>query len=332
MLDEVGGRPNTKQLMVKAQNILRDAEKKLKAVKVDYPELDVQSQRRAPPAVPPGFPHSQSDQTEWNSTPGRWLSARRNEGRRSATINVLARESTPSPEKMAHDGYESPDEISYSTLTSPTSPPNPNVDSRNQYQNASGHSSTYQSTSPTQQSQKDVLAENHSPTPHSKNRRFTSNRGSDQLQHASLLGPFLGPPIRNSNDTSSEGSGAAELASQPVDSDPVQPEFVQKRMATMSISSSPAKQHATRQMPYTSVVEFENWMLKKKQQRGSTYHNLEHKELLDEMYERDHVGHVSYSTDISYLTHLGIPCRRCCVNVTVLEQRDHRSPSFGIPA
>ncbi len=298
MLDEVDGRPNPKQLMVKARNILKDAEKKLKATRGEQSELDMQSQRRLPPIVPPGFSHSQSDQTNRNSIPGRWSSLHRDEGRRSATINVLARESTPSPEKMADAGYDSPDEMSHSTLTSPRGLLNPNVDSRNN--NPSAHSSTYQSTSPTQQSQKDVLGHKYPPTPHNKAWKRAGNRGSDQLQYRSLPGPFSGLNIRDSNDTFSKGSVAADPASQPVDSNPAQAEFVQTRTATMSIPSSPAKQHATRQLPYTSVVEAENWMLKKKQQRGSTYHDLEHKELLDEMYERDHVGHISYFEDPSY--------------------------------
>jgi hypothetical protein len=65
---------------------------------------------------------------------------------------------------------------------------------------------------------------------------------------------------------------------------------VETKTATISISSPPDKQHVKRQLPYTSVVEAENWMLKKKQ-RGNSHHTLEHKELLDQMYERDHVRH-----------------------------------------
>lgn len=300
MLDDVDGRPNTKQLWYKSRNILRDAEKKLKATKGDQSEPDMQSRRRVPPIIPPGLPHSQSHQSDRTGIPGRWSSLHRNEGRRSATINVLARENTPSPDMTADAGCDSPDDMSNSTITPPISPPNPNVDSHNQCKESLVHSSTHQSTSPTQRSHVDAPVQDHSPTPHGKARKRASNRGSDQLQHRSLHGPISDQDIRDSNETFPEGSVAEDPASQLVDSDPLQAEFVQTRAATMSISSPHAKQHASRQLPYTSVVEAENWMLNKKQQRGNTYHNLEHMELLDEMYERDHVRHVSYFPDPSH--------------------------------
>jgi hypothetical protein len=290
MLDEVDGRPNTKQLWFKARNILKDAEKKLKGATGEQPELDMQSQKREPPIVPPGFPHSQSDHTDQNGMINRWSSLNRKEQRRSVTINVLARENTSSPETPAGAGYESPDEMSSTTLTPPTSPPYPNHNSHNQYTHHSAHSSTHHPTSPIQQSQIDSPGQNHPPAPHSKTLTRASIRGWDPLQDRSLPGPTPGLNIRDSTDVFSEDPLAEDPALQQVNSGPPPPESVQTKTATMSISSPPDKQHVKRQLPYTSVVEAENWMLKKKQ-RGNSHHTLEHKELLDQMYERDHVRH-----------------------------------------
>src|SRR5436309_7014312 len=66
MLDEVDGRPTSKQLWAKSQNILKDAEKKLKQSRTTEPEIDPfapanrsqvygQPRGRMPPVLPPGM-------------------------------------------------------------------------------------------------------------------------------------------------------------------------------------------------------------------------------------------------------------------------------------
>jgi hypothetical protein len=317
MLDVVDARPNTRQLWFKAQKALRDAERELKAGKKEQPEAGMSSQKRAPPVLPPDFLHILPDQTGRNDIHGRRSSLHRKDARRSATYNVLTPENRRvSSKTMADAEYESPDEMSTSNLTQPASPPDPSVDNNNQHRTPSARSSAYQPISPAQQGLIDTFSQNHSPTPPSKVRKRTSNRGSDQHQPSSPREPVAGLNNRASNETLSDGDGsvADNPSGQLVDSGPSHPKSHHKRTAMMGTSSPSGKQHAPRKLPYTSIVEAENWMLKRKQS-GNTSQALEHQELLDQMSDRDHVRRVpdpinpKYSNRFRYFLSTMLP--RC---------------------
>jgi hypothetical protein len=255
MLDEVDGRPNTKQLFRKSENILRDAKKQLTSTTKEQPEPEMHSQRRTPPIVPL---QSRNNPTACSGGPGRCSPLRHTENRRSATIDVLARDDRRSPEATADAEYESPDELSKPTETSPTSTSHPYPGDRSQNRRQLTHDNTYQSTPQAQQSSLRDLGQNHSPTSPGK----VSTRDS----------------IKRNSD------GPDQLQ---VESGPLQSRFVQTTNTTKPSPSSPTYR-AARSPPYTSLDAAETWMHNKKHNR-TNLPPLEHSEYLEKLKERDHV-------------------------------------------
>jgi hypothetical protein len=290
MLDEVDGRPNTKQLWLKSQNILRDAEKKIRAPKGMQPEVNAQSQRREPPTVPP------PDLPRYHQLGGlggleRSISLDYNKKRRSATINIIAREHTPSPEPNAVDEYKTPDEMLNASPTPPTSPPDPRAGSYNKYRGSLTHASIYQPASPRQRSPINESGLHHSPSHHGKARQRdspkTSSRRLDLPQDQSLPRSFSGLNIGELDGSPGVRPQGVEPFARQGEAGDFRWQSVEKETATMNIPSPPRNECASEGPPCTSVAIAENWILKK-QHRIST---LEHKELLDGLRERDHVRH-----------------------------------------
>jgi hypothetical protein len=302
MLDEVAVRPTAIQLWSKSHKILVDAEKNLKSAKAEQPgpagpsvrgeraQTDMQTRGRTPPEIPPGMPHSQSDDPARNSVPGRWSSLKQT--KRSATVNIVPRGQTPSPEPNADDGYETPDETFNTISTPPTSPRGPQNAYPSQYRSSSNTTNNYQAASPEQSSETDDPARNRSPTSHGKARKRDSTKFDaprlDQFPERSLQGSMLGLSIKNLSDPIPKHSPAeAALASQ-LHSDTLQSRAVQSPTAPTTVTSPPTKQPASRKLPDPlSIAEASKWILSKKQ--GQSFSALANKEYLNELNERDHV-------------------------------------------
>jgi hypothetical protein len=292
MLDEADGRPNTKQLFRKSENILRDAKKKLTSTTKEQPEPEMHPQRRTPPIVPP---QSQNNPTICSGGPGRWSPLRHIENRRSVTIDVLARDDRHSPEATADAEYESPDELFNPTEISPTGTSLSYPGDRSQDRRQLTNNNAYQSNQQAQQSSLRDLGQNHSPTPPGKvSTRYSSKHnsdGPDQLQDRSFPTPMSGAYMGDLKQTSSKHPDVGYLPSPQVESGPLQPRFVQTTNTTQPPPSSPTCR-ATRPLPYTSLVDAENWMYKKKQ-NGTNWPPLKHSEYLEKLKERDHVSSFS---------------------------------------
>ena len=296
MLGDVDGRPNTKQLLIRARNISEEARMKLNTAKGEQLGPDVQSQKRVPPVVPPGFLQTQSDRTGLHSGPGRWPSLSGREKRRSATLNVLARPDTPSPELPADAEYDSPGEMSNTTLTPPTSSPAPNAGNRSQHRRQFTNDSATNPNSPGRR-KFDDLSQDHSPTPQRNARERDStrrnNRRSDQLRDQSLSGQISGLNITDVEQNFSDRPQAEDQPSLPSDLNALQSEFLQNTTSNKTASPPATNTRTTKDLPYTSIVDAENWILNKKHP-GGTYQPLKHRELLDALKERDHVSRFNF--------------------------------------
>jgi hypothetical protein len=283
MLQEVDGRLTTKQLWSRAGKILTDARKKLDTPRGAEPESNQLPRGRVPPVRPPESTHSQSDWKVWNGGPRPWGSLKGKEKQRSKTLNVLAQEDPLSPELSADTECDSPDEISNTTQTPPTSPRVPPVENHSQKHRPSAHGTISQPTSPGQQNRFDDLGKE-SPTPQGRVSRRDStrynSRGSDQL-------PVSGPDKQDLSDNSARPTQAGNPNNPPIGSDPFHYQAAQTTQAN-STSAQPVKKRAKRDLPFTELLTAENWVFKRKHY-GSTYPPLEHSELLEELKARDHV-------------------------------------------
>jgi hypothetical protein len=305
MLDEYEVRPTAIQLWSKSRKILADAEKKLKSVKTEQggptslgrgerTQTVAQTQGRTPPEVPPGMQHSHSEELHQNEVPGRWLSLKKE--KRSATVNVVGRGATPSPEPHTYDGYETPEEISNTISTPPTSPRGvPNAyQSRNR--GSLNAANNYQPTSEEQLSETDDPGQRASPTANNRGqKRDSAKHGSprlDQLPERSLQGPVSGLNIENLSDPTPKRPPAEEVLTAQLHSDTLRSQALQSPMAATTITSPPWKKPTPRQLPDPlSVAEASQWILNKK--HGQGFAALTNREYLNELNERDHVGLVS---------------------------------------
>jgi hypothetical protein len=303
MLDEVDGRPNTKQLWLKSQNILRDAEKKLKSSKTTQPETDPfapvdRSQTfghprgRVPPVPPPGVPYSQSDRIAPNDTPRLWSPGTRQKKERSATINH-PREDTSSPELNIDEPYETPDEMSYPTSSPATSPPDAHGPNYSQHRHATSTGYNHQPASPEQLSEAEDPSWNKSSTAHGKARYRNSimprTRVTDQIQGHGLTESILGLNIGNHTELSPEPAHVEVPDNPQVEPNPSKSQIAQKQTATTVDASPHTKKLAPRQMPHhLSVAKAEQWIYNKKHRQSFTA--LENNVYLNELAQRDHVS------------------------------------------
>jgi hypothetical protein len=302
MLDEYEVRPTAIQLWSKSRKILVDAEKKLKSAKTEQggpkslgrgerTQTDAQTQGRTPPEVPPGMPHSHSEELGGNEVPGRWPSLKKE--KRSATVNVVGRGPTPSPEPHTYDGYETPEEMSSAISTPPKSPRGAPNAYQSQNRSSLNAVNNYQPASQEQLSETDDPGQIASPTANNRaQKRDSAKRGSprlDQLPERSLQGPVSGLNIENLSDPTPKRSPAEEALAAQLHSDTLRPQALQSRTAVTTITSSPSKKPAPRELPNSlSVAKASQWILNKK--HGQGFAALTNREYLNELNERDHVG------------------------------------------
>lgn len=293
-LDEVDGRPSVKQLWSKSQNVLRDAEKKLKSSKGTQPEPDPlaqgdrsqtfgQPRRRVPPVVPPGIPNSEYDRFALRP----WPPDARPKRERLATTNE-PREDTPSPQSNVDDPYETPDEMSHGPSSPPTSSQDAYASRSGRHGRGNSNDNSHRPAFPEQLNETDDQRWNKSPTPDSKARKRDSTihggYGPDYTQVSNLPETMSGLSVVNYNQLSSKQHPAEVPTAPQFESDSSPPQIRQNRTATALLSSPPAK----KQMPHhLSVAEASRWILHKK--HGHASGDLENKVYLNELKQRDHV-------------------------------------------
>ena len=289
MLDEVDGRPNTQQLWRKSHHILIDAQTKLKSAKGENQIVDPESRRQTPPIVPPDLPHSQSDQTGRNRIPELWSSLKRTRDMRAATFDVPARVHTPSVESNADNAYETHDEMLDNTPTARSRPQDLRAATHNHPPSSFGDADHYQFAQKVHDKSVEGSVWKHSPTRNGKIRELTPTKHSDSalnpLQDSDVTGSMSGLDIQGSNESSR--CLQTEVSPRPqVDLDGLQGRPISKT-ATIAASSPPTRQSTSQPLPYLSLANAENWMLKRRERKTSSV--LEHAYLLDNLNNRDHV-------------------------------------------
>jgi hypothetical protein len=315
MLDEVDGRPFVKQLWLKSQNVLKDAEKKLKSSKGTQPEPDPfaqgdrsqtfgQPRGRVPPVVPPGIPKSESDRFAPNGVLRPRSPDARPKRERPATTNE-SREDTPSPQSNVDDPYETPDEMSHGLSSPPTSPQdayasrfsrhgrgnstdNSNHGHHGRHGRGNSNDNSHRPAFPEQLNEADDQLWNKSPTPDSRARKRDSTMhggyGADHAQVSNFPETMSGLSMVNYNQPPSKQHPAEVPTAPQFESDSSPPQIGQNRTAAALLSSPPAK----KQMPHhLSVAEASQWILNKKHRHASG--GLENKVYLNELKQRDHV-------------------------------------------
>ncbi len=235
MLDEVDGRPNTKQLWRKSHQILIDAQTKLIAARGENQMADSESRRQTPPIIPPDLPQPQTDQVGRNRLPELWSSHKRPRDMRAATFNVAAREYTASAESNANNAYayETQDQTLDTTPKMRSSPRDLRVITHNQSQNSLGYTSHHQS--------------------------------------------------------------AQKVQNQKVEEVPPRPQRDVDGLQCRLISKTSASTPSSQPLPYLSLVNAENWMLRKRAGKATSI--LKHAYLLDNLNDRDHV---CYASDLTH--------------------------------
>lgn len=289
MLDEVDGRPNTQQVWRKSHRILIDAETKLKSAKGENQIVDSESRRQTPPITPPDLPHSHTDQPGRNRIPKRWSSLKRPRETRAATFDVPPREHSPGVESNADNAYETHDEMLNDTPTTRPRPQDLRTATHNHTPNSSGDASHYQFAQKVHDKKVEDSVWKHSPTRNGKNSELTptkhSDSGSNPLQDIDVTGSISGLDIQGSNESSK--CPQTEVSPRPqVDLDGLQCRPISKT-ATIAALSKPTKQFTSQPLPFLSLVNAENWMLKRRERKTSSV--LEQAYLLDNLNNRDHV-------------------------------------------